>query len=260
MAKLSIAFLLASWAIHGGARGLPKWTSPVDGTVYIRVPPGEQIAGASRYIFPDGFWIAQTEVTVRQFRQFTRATGFRTTAERAHALRTWKTPGFPQSAEDPVVWLSFEDALAYAKWSGAGLPTEAEWVYAAHAGATTRFPWGDTHDHRYMWHRGNSGGRTRPVASKLPNSWGIYDMVGNAWEYTEVSTPEGLVCPGPSATLGASWTRCPHYRMRSGAPVDAIEHSLGPIRTACPSPGSTGGLTSWDDDRGLRCVRRIPPR
>jgi formylglycine-generating enzyme required for sulfatase activity len=223
----------------------------------VRVPAGEYVVGAAHYRFPHGFWIARTEVTVAQFRRFTSATRFRTTAERAHALRTWRSPGFPQSEKDPVVWLSFSDALAYAKWAGVDLPTQAEWIYASRAGAKSKFFWGDTHDHRYMWHRENSRDRTHPVATKLANAWGLYDMVGNAWEYVRVATPDGRICPDASATLGASWTRCPLYRMRDGRLIDAIEHSIGPVQTTCPLPGSTGGLTSWDDDRGFRCVRRI---
>ena len=252
--------LLGAVALPAAGPGLPKWTNPRDGSVYVRVPPGEQSVGPARYEFPDGFWIAQSEVTVAQFRRFVRTTKFRTTAERAHALRTWNNPGFPQSESNPVVWLSFQDALAYTTWAGVDLPTEAEWTHAMRAGSTTRFFWGNIHDDRYMWHRGNSGEQTRRVASKLPNAWGLHDMVGNAWEYVRIATPDGRTCPDTFATLGASWTRCPIYRMRDGRLIDAIEHSLGPIHTQCPAPGSTGGLTSWDDDRGLRCIRRIPSR
>jgi formylglycine-generating enzyme required for sulfatase activity len=225
---------------------LPSWINAVDGATYIQVPASSE--------FPHGFWIARTEVTVGQFRKFTLSAKYRTVAERAHAMRTWKAPGFPQTDRNPVVWLAFEDALAYARWAGVDLPTEAEWVYAMRAGATTKFPWGDEHDNRYMWHRENAGDRTHPVASKMPNAWGLYDMVGNAWEYLRVATPDGAYCEGTFSLLGASYTRCPRYRMRNGKPVDAIAHSLGPVQTTCRN--GLPPATPWDDDRGFRCIRR----
>ena len=68
------------------------------------------------------------------------------------------------------------------------LPTEAEWEYAARAGSTTRFSYGDDiNNHQltnYGWYGANSGSKTHPVGQKLPNAWGLYDVHGNAWEWT----------------------------------------------------------------------------
>ena len=63
------------------------------------------------------------------------------------------------------------------------LPTEAEWEYACRAGTTTRFYWGDKRDSKYCWHCHNSSFKVHPVGKKKPNAWGLYDMLGNVWEY-----------------------------------------------------------------------------
>jgi formylglycine-generating enzyme required for sulfatase activity len=113
----------------------------------------------------------------------------------------WQNPGFPQTDRDPVVCVSWRDAQAYISWlndkvrgpsSTAAnglyrLPSESEWEYAARAGTTTRFWWGDDDgaagDH--AWYQGNSGGHTQPVGSKPPNPFGLYDVAGNVWQWTE---------------------------------------------------------------------------
>jgi formylglycine-generating enzyme required for sulfatase activity len=114
---------------------------------------------------------------------------------------TWQHPGFNQTDRDPVVCVSWQDAKAYVAWlngkvreksgaSGHGryrLPSESEWEYAARAGTSTRFWWGDddaaTPDH--AWDKSNSDGHTHPVGLKPANGFGLYDMVGNVWQWTE---------------------------------------------------------------------------
>src|SRR5438552_16657926 len=63
----------------------------------------------------------------------------------------------------------------------------AEWEYAARAGTTTRFWWGDDESGagNYAWFKDNSGGQTHPVGSKPANPFGLYEMVGNVWQWTE---------------------------------------------------------------------------
>lgn len=67
---------------------------------------------------------------------------------------------------------------------GYRLPTEAEYEYAARAGTTGEFFWGDTLDGDYLWYYANADGTTQPVARKRPNAFGLYDMNGNLWEWT----------------------------------------------------------------------------
>jgi formylglycine-generating enzyme len=115
----------------------------------------------------------------------------------------WRRPSGPRSsiaglADHPVVHIAFADATAYARWAGKELPTEAEWEYAARGGIDgAEFAWGDdlTPDDK---HRANTWQgefphenlvedgypRTSPVVAFPPNGYGLYDMIGNVWEWT----------------------------------------------------------------------------
>ena len=114
---------------------------------------------------------------------------------------SWRTPEGPGSTvsgreEHPVVHVAYEDAAAYAHWSGGALPTEAQWELAARGGLDgAAYTWGDEPEHdgerlANYWHgefpwRADSGyGTTAPVGSFPPNGHGLFDMAGNVWEWT----------------------------------------------------------------------------
>jgi formylglycine-generating enzyme required for sulfatase activity len=102
---------------------------------------------------------------------------------------------------EQVSWTDVQEFLARLNEADPGrayrLPTEAEWEYAAGAGATGDF--GGTGVLNDMgWWQGNSEGRTHPVARKLPNAWGLYDMHGNVWEWVQDWFANGYYAQGPN--------------------------------------------------------------
>lgn len=158
----------------------------------------------------NGFWMAAHEVTVGDFRAFVEATEYETEAERdgwGYTFNedgfsrvegiTWRAPGWAIDDHHPVVLISWRDAVAYAAWydevndGSYRMPTEFEWEYSARAGTRTNFFWGDDIESANQYanlldkYFGDDGyERTAPVGSFLPNPWGVYDIIGNVWEWT----------------------------------------------------------------------------
>lgn len=189
----------------------------------ISVPTGDYWVGAvnhvvnpRRRVHLKGFRIADAETTNEQFARFVRATGYVSDAEKhGYGLvskegmidwawnqtpgASWRQPMGPDGpkAEDlpnhPVTQISGADAEAYCKWAGGRLPTLDEWEVAARAGSDTRWPWGDIFDPKLanVWNGENHLHNTRedgwvytsPVRSYPPNAWGLYDVIGNVFEY-----------------------------------------------------------------------------
>jgi formylglycine-generating enzyme required for sulfatase activity len=120
----------------------------------------------------DSFYIDEHEVTIGQYKKFMAETG--------HAKPDYWQPELDRTT-DPVVGVSWNDAKAYAEWAGKRLPTEAEWGYAARGGMVAgKYPWGDTPDTSYANFKSFG---ILPVKSLKPNGYGIYDMIGNVWEW-----------------------------------------------------------------------------
>jgi len=232
------------------------------------------------------FWIDRHEVTVAQFAAFVAATAYRTDAERfgwsgvfdtARGEWTradgaeWRHPEGPGSKaprDEPVTQVSWNDATAFARWAGKRLPTEAEWEYAARGGLAGRtYAWGDelrpggrlmanwwqgvfpSHDTGEDGYRGRA-----PVGRFPPNGYGLYDVIGNVWEWcadwyeaayyrrSPVRDPRGPGSGRERVMRGGSWmcseNFCSNYRVASRS-------------HATPDSGL--------DNVGFRCARDAEP-
>jgi len=193
------------------------------------------------------FRLGKTEVTVGQFRMFVTATEYFTDAERnvgANGCRvldvasghfdwragaSWSAPGFKQAGVHPVVCVSWQDAQAFIAWlnreSGRRfrLPSEAEWEYAARAGASGAYPWGSQADEGCQYANGADQtpgpGDRRPWSAKMKckdgyflmapvgsyeaNRDGLQDMIGNVWEWTADCWHDNFV---DAPTDGSAWS------------------------------------------------------
>jgi formylglycine-generating enzyme required for sulfatase activity len=254
------------------AKPSPAFTAP---TNMVFIPPGKFSMGspkneADRY--PDeapqmevtisqGFWMAKYEVTQAEYL----------------ALMGTNPSHFTGDANRPVDSVSWSDATNYCarltqRERAAGriptdlayrLPTEAEWEYACRAGTTTRLHYGDDPGYtttnevtvgysnltQYAWYRQNAGFTTHPVGQKLPNPWGLYDMLGNVWEWCQdwygaypggtVVDPQGPTQPGPNK----------QRTMRGGDYFNPAKHCRSALRGYDFIPKHP-----WPPDFGLRVV------
>jgi len=176
------------------------------------------------------FALGKYDVTRREFAAFVSETGYHSdpgcydNGSTKHADASWENPGFKQTDNDPVICVSWDDAQAYASWlnrrlqrsgsaSGDGpyrLPTESEWEYAARAGTTTRFWWGDDESAAaaHAWFKENSGGQTHPVGLKPPNRFGLYDMAGNVWQWTQDCYAETYAAASNNGSAAETGNQC----------------------------------------------------
>ncbi|GEM_PF-6594483 len=171
---------------------------------WVTIPAGEFIMGtdlkkdpfAQKSEYKD--WIAKTElpqhrlylpeyqiarvpVTNEQWGQFLQGSGY----EWSHRDKLWKD-GLPHGKEKhPVVYVTWDDAVAFCEWAGVRLPTEAEWQKAARGTDGRLFPWGNEEPTKELCNFNGNVGDTTPVGAypKGKSPYGCLDMAGNVWEW-----------------------------------------------------------------------------
>ncbi len=154
------------------------------------------------------FWMGKTEVTQGQWK-----------AVMGNNPSSFKDCGDNCPVEN-VSWEDVQDFITKLNRRGEGtyrLPTEAEWEYACRANSITKYSYGNGESSldAYAWYAGNSGSKTHQVATKQPNDWGLYDMHGNVWEWTQdwygayssgsVTDPQGATSGSFRVGRGGGW-------------------------------------------------------
>jgi formylglycine-generating enzyme required for sulfatase activity len=237
-------------------------TNARDGLPYVWIPPGSFMMGCSPgdtmcqeqekpahlAVITKGFWIGQTEVTVAAAQRFVSANG-ESMPPAPYFNPNWADRNMP------MVGVNWNDGVAFCRWAGGRLPTEAEWEYAARAGIT-----GPTYGplDEIAWFVENSGRKrvdpsqipneatynklmekndngTHDVAQKRPNAWGLYDMLGNASEWvadwysptyyqsSPAQDPQGPPAGQFRVRRGAAWygvAQFVRFSSRLGSPPD----------------------------------------
>jgi formylglycine-generating enzyme required for sulfatase activity len=168
----------------------------------------------------------------------------------------WRHPDGPGSSirgrdDHPVVQVSWDDAVAYARWAGGRLPTEAEWEFAARGGLERKpYVWGDQRTPAGRWpanvwqgrfpneNTASDGARGRSrVRSYPPNGYGLYDMAGNVWEWC------------------ADWYRPDYFAASPRRNPQGPASGFDPSETGVPKRVQKGGSYLCSD---LYCARYVP--
>ena len=170
------------------------------------------------------FWMDATEVTVGQFKKFLSETNYQFDRQLGHQLDgdLWSDVyEYSPTDKHPMIYASWHDATAYAKWVGRKLPMEQEWEFAARGGVIDKeYAWGDDDVNKdvehlariYANYQGTEGNDKweycAPVGSMKANGYGLYDMAGNVWEWCQDwydSNKDGKVI------RGGAWTDSVYY-------------------------------------------------
>ncbi|MCS7078842.1 MAG: formylglycine-generating enzyme family protein [Chloracidobacterium sp.] len=232
----------------------------------LSIPPGMVFIPGGTFVRYDAagnghlttvapFFLDRTEVTNADFRRFVEATGYQSEGR-------WALYATPSRDQHPVVAVTWNDAVAYARWAGKRLPTEAEWEFAARAGRPTALYGtdgaGDTPDDHATFGRivvypkrtPLRGIQTTPVGMFPPNPFGLYDMAGNAAEWcadwfdadyyavSPIRRPPGPAFGRGRVVRGGSWNDRAEYLKvthRYGLPPGTIAFTLG-FRCAADIP------------------------
>lgn len=248
----------------------------------VVVPAGEFVMGSPmsepgrgddegpqhRVIIKTAFALGRFDVTRAQFATFAHESGLARDPKCDWADPKLHGASIQQGEDEPVVCVTWDEASAYAAWLSHKtgqryrLPTEAEWEYAARASSSSARPWGDApmRDHANFGTDTCCGpaavGRDRwlytsPAGSFPPNAFGLYDMLGNVWQWTEDCAED--YTPSPSDASPARGGDCSHRMLRGGAWFQARDS----IRSAARANDARGFRAP---DIGFRVARDLVVR
>ncbi len=228
----------------------------------VLIPAGEFQMGSNdgdpdehpvHTVYVDAFYMDKYEVTVGQYKAFVQSTG--------HRSPDWnRVAKYSPTPQHPMINVSWYDAMAYAKWAGKRLPTEAEWEKAARGGLVGKaYPNGNTLTARDANYNDNVGGPT-PVGSYGANGYGLYDMMGNVSEWCldaynrdfyQESSARNPISGGSITSITDNYTQIKSSRvLRGGSWVGSA-----PYVRAASRHNHSPTLTSVT--YGFRCARAV---
>ena len=245
----------------------------------VVIPAGEFLMGSSdedandsekpvHPVYVNAFYIDKYPVTNEQYRVFLDAcsqwqkNNILIDYHSGNYLRTWHRNNYPKgTANYPVVNVSWYAAMAYAQWAEKRLPTEAEWEKTARGGLTgKKYPWGDQIDTTKA-NYGENIGQTTPIGEYPPNDYGVYDIVGNVWEWCldehifdfyAASPRQNPVAGGDITYVLNNFTDLKTYRVLRGGSWMSIPRyvRVAPRFRFIPSHSI--------NNVGFRCARSVP--
>ena len=274
---------ITSWDLNleklSAPKSSPKPASPeslIPGSMVL-IPAGEFDMGSNKgdedekpvhTVYVDAFYMDKYEVTNAEYQRFVDANPqwqkdrIPSRLHNGDYLKHWRGNSYPvRKGNHPVIYVNWYAAVAYSKWAGKRLPTEAEWEKAAHGGLMElEYPWGNT----ISVGRANYGGNdTKPVGSYSANGYGLYDLAGNVWEWCldEYDRKFYKHSPSQNPLSGANsinwllgkYTEIKSSRVQRGAGWDSTIRFVRIANRVGTMP------TNASSNLGFRCVRSVTP-
>ncbi|MQA26032.1 MAG: SUMF1/EgtB/PvdO family nonheme iron enzyme [Micromonosporaceae bacterium] len=211
--------------------GDTKVRHPIDGSLMVKVEGSVFLSGPSNEpIWVPSYYIDVYPVTNAQYARFAAATGH-------NRPQRWEDGTYPSGLDNhPVVFVTWNDAHAYAEWAEKTLPTSQQWEKAARGTRGTVYPWGDQPTPAKCNVRENGVATTTPVDCYQTgiSPYGVYDLCGNVWEWLSTETRHG------------------RHELKGGAWTTQFDRCT-------PSSFNDAAATMCDDDTSFRCTVATDP-